>query len=191
MASPKSKRMLTIKINDQLKLQLLKQSDAESLFFLINENRQHLRKHLGWLDNNTNIADTRKFIRDELKKFAKHESLQCGIWYKNKLAGVIGYHKIDWINKNTSIGYWLGDSFQGKGLVTSACKALVGHAFNKLGLNRVEIRCAVGNKRSKTIPESLGFQQEGILRQAEWLYDHFEDLVVYSIIVCEWNLVSK
>jgi ribosomal-protein-serine acetyltransferase len=64
---------------------------------------------------------------------------------------------------------------------------LVEHAFGELGLNRVSIACAVENKKSCAIPERLGFRREGVKRQAEWLYDHFVDHVVYGALASEWQ----
>jgi ribosomal-protein-serine acetyltransferase len=71
--------------------------------------------------------------------------------------------------------------------VTAACRALVDHAFEELGLNRVSIACATENKESCAILERLGFRREGIVRQAEWLYDHFVDHVVYATLASEWQ----
>jgi ribosomal-protein-serine acetyltransferase len=68
---------------------------------------------------------------------------------------------------------------------------LVDYAFNELGLNRLEIRCATENTKSRAIPQRLGFKQEGTIRQAEWLYDHYVDLVVYGILASEWSDSSK
>ena len=94
--------------------------------------------------------------------------------------GVVGYHGIDWASRSTTLGYWLGEEFQGQGLMTEACGATVEHAFGELGLNRVGTVCATDNHRSRAIPERSGFRREGVQRQAEWLYDHFVDHVMYA-----------
>ena len=85
------------------------------------------------------------------------------------------------------MGYWLDKEAQGTGLMTRSCSALLEHAFAELDLNRVEIRCAVDNARSRAIPERLGFRLEGQLRQAEWLYDRFVDHAVYGLLAREHN----
>ena len=85
----------------------------------------------------------------------------------------------------TALGYWLGEEFQGRGLVTAACRRLVAHSFDVLRLHRVEIRCAVENHRSRAIPERLGFRLEGRFREAEWLYDHWVDHAVYALLTTD------
>ena len=100
---------------------------------------------------------------------------------------MVGYHAIDWENRSTALGYWLGKGYQGKGLVTAACRALVEHAFGELDLNRVSIACATENKKSCAVPDRLGFRREGVVRQAEWLYDHFVDHAVYATLASEWR----
>ena len=108
------------------------------------------------MDTNRTLEDRKNFIRDALKQFAQNKGFVAGIWHKGRLAGVIGYDSIDWENRTTEVGYWLGEEHQGKGLVSAACRALVDHAFFELGLNRVVISCATENKRSCAIPERLG-----------------------------------
>jgi len=71
---------------------------------------------------------------------------------------------------------------QGKGIVTACCRAVIAHAFMELKLHRIVIRCAVRNHRSRAIPERLGFSFEGVARQSEWLYNHFEDVAIYSLL---------
>ena len=93
---------------------------------------------------------------------------------------------MNWANRSTSIGYWLGERYRGSGVMTKSCKAFVEYAFRELNINRVEIRCAEKNLRSRAIPERLGFVNEGMIREAEWLYDHYVDHVVYGILAREW-----
>jgi ribosomal-protein-serine acetyltransferase len=112
---------------------------------------------------------------------------QCGIWFHDVLAGIIGFHNIDWMNRNVEIGYWLGEEFQGRGIMTKACRTLTNYAFYEYRLNRVQIRCAPENKRSNAIIERLGFIKEGNIRQAEYLYDHFVDLFVYGMTADVWK----
>jgi ribosomal-protein-serine acetyltransferase len=64
---------------------------------------------------------------------------------------------------------------------------LTDYAFNELKLDKVEIRVAVENKKSRGIPERLGFVSEGCIRQAEWLYDHYVDHIVYGMLAKDWN----
>ncbi|TGV06666.1 N-acetyltransferase, partial [Mesorhizobium sp. M00.F.Ca.ET.186.01.1.1] len=54
-------------------------------------------------------------------------------------------------------------------------------------LEKITIQAATGNAKSRAIPERLGFQLEGILRRNEFLYDHFVDHAVYSMLKEEWQ----
>ncbi|SFA53513.1 ribosomal-protein-serine acetyltransferase [Parageobacillus thermantarcticus] len=179
--------MFIHRLDDESWLKLLTAEDAEALFALIDSCRPHLRKWLPWVDWTQTAEDSKAFIAGGLQKFAAGSGFEAGIWHKGQLAGVIGIHYIDHANKKTSIGYWLGEQFQGIGLMTKACKAFVDYAFHELKLHRVEIRCAVENKKSRAIPERLGFTNEGTIREAEWLYDHFVDHVVYGMLAREWK----
>ena len=179
--------MFVWRLDAEMALRLFEERHASELHALTDQNREHLRQWLPWVDATSSVEATRRFIQNGLKQYATHRGFQAGIWYQSRLAGVIGYHKIDWHNRKTSIGYWLGASFQGKGIMTRACDALINHAFQELKLNRLEIRCAADNQKSRAIPERLGFTQEGISRQAEWLYDHYVDHVIYAILASEWK----
>lgn len=66
--------------------------------------------------------------------------------------------------------------------MTASCRALINRAFGELDLHRVMILCATENRRSRAIPERLGFTLEGVAREAEWLYDHFVDLAIYGLL---------
>lgn len=71
--------------------------------------------------------------------------------------------------------------------MTQCTKAIIDYAFNKLDLNRVEIRASVENIKSQAIPERLGFTKEGRLRSEERVQGRFTDSYVYSLLKSEWQ----
>jgi len=183
----KELRLFILKVDDFFEIRLLEEKDADKLFKLMDKNREYLKEWLPWLDDNNTVDDSRIFIRQSLEKFANNRGLVAGIWLNDLLTGVIGFNDIDWLKRVATIGYWLGGEFQGKGLMTKSCRALTKYAFDELKMNRVEIHCATGNKKSRAIPERLGFKKAMIVQQAEWLYDHFVDHVVYTINISQWR----
>ena len=178
---------ITLDIENALRLKVLEQADAAELFALIDTNRSHLRQWLPWIDANASINESVNFIQSAELQQKENLSFQCGIYHQKKLAGVIGFHRIDWINRITEIGYWLGEEYQGKGIMTKSCLTLVNYAFLNFGLNRVQIRCASKNYQSQAVVRRLGFFEEGILQQAEFLYDHYVDLIIYGMTADRWK----
>ena len=177
---------IQIRIDNDLWLKSVEEKDAPAIFALVDSNRLHLRAWLPWVDATQTVEDEASFIRNVRMQQEGNGSFSCGIWYRGQIAGTIGYHMIDWMTRKVEIGYWLGAQFQGKGLITRSCVALVRYAFEELRLNKVEIRCATGNTRSCAVPQRLGFKQEGVIRQGEWLYDHYVDLVHHGMLASEW-----
>ena len=182
--------MFCLTVDREIELCLLQERHAGQLFGLIDKNRAYLRQWLPWLDANRSVDDSRKFIKGALDQFAKNQGFQPAIFFRGQLAGMTGFHRFDWNNRATSLGYWLDLDRQGQGIVTGAVRYLVGYAFTDLKLNRVEIRCAVENRKSCAIPKRLGFTREGVIRQAEWLYDHYVDHVIYGMLAGEWPPVD-
>ena len=67
--------------------------------------------------------------------------------------------------------------------MTAAVKALIDEGFQHLELNRIQARVAT----SQAVCDRLGLKKEGVLRQAEWLYDHYVDLTMNSVLRTEWK----
>jgi ribosomal-protein-serine acetyltransferase len=179
--------MFTHRLNDRHSLRQLAPSDAAELFAVVEANREHLRRWLPWLDRTHSVADSRQFLADVKQQAENNHNLQAAILLDGRIVGVASYHRIDWQNRSTSIGYWLAANQEGHGLVTASCQVLVDHAFASLNLHRLTITCATGNTRSRAIPPRLGFVHEGCQRDAEWLYDHFVDHEVYVQLQPEWE----
>jgi len=177
---------MTIHVNDNITLELLDTKHAAETFALINANRQYLREWLPWVDNMRTIENFENYIQRTQQQLKDGTDYGYIILYNGKIAGRIGLHYIDMQNKTGAVGYWLGETFTGNGIIAKACAAIINFAFTSLELNRIEIKCGTGNNKSKAIAERLGFTQEGVLRQAEFVNTHFIDLYIYSMLKTEW-----
>ena len=180
--------MFTCKIDETTELGLLELHHAQQFYNLVSANHSHISDWMFWLNEDYSIEDAKHHIQKALKKYSENDGLEVGIWLRGELAGCVKFNYIDWKHKSTELGYWLGAAFQGQGLITKACGKLIDYAFDELGLNRVEMRCIDKNKKSRAIPERLGFKQEGVIRQARCLKDRYVDLIVYGLLASEWKL---
>jgi ribosomal-protein-serine acetyltransferase len=161
-------------------LRLLDDSDAEELYALVAANREYLARWLPWAAGQT-PEDTSAFIQRTLRQLARNDGFQTAIVEDQAIIGIVGFHGVNWQNCATTIGYWLAESAQGRGIMTCAVRVLVDHALAVWRLDRVEIRAAVDNARSRAIPERLGFSLEGVLRGAEVVGGRSLDHAIYAI----------
>src|SRR4051812_28051554 len=107
-------------------MRLLEESDAEELFALTDRNRAHLEPWMPWIASTLAPDDTLQFIRAARRQLADDDGMQLAILDPaGRIAGVVGFHRMDWQNRATSIGYWLGADSQGRGVMTEAVRALV------------------------------------------------------------------
>ena len=183
--------MFIHKIDEKLSLKLIELRDAERIFELTDKSRSYLREWLPWLDYTMKVEDSKKFIQSCLTGYAENKSLNTVIIFEGKVVGVAGFNSINWSNKTAYIGYWLGEDYQGNGIITKVAKALTDYALHDLQLNKVEIRVAAENQKSRSVPERLCFVNEAKIRQAEWLYDHYVDHIVYGMLADEWKKQTK
>jgi ribosomal-protein-serine acetyltransferase len=175
--------VLGIRVDDEVFLRLHEERNALELFQLVEENRAHLRPWLGWVDATRSPEDTRRFIREMLLRLADEKEYGFDILYQGELVGAIGL-SVEGDAKETEVGYWLSEKAQGRGIVSRATRALVRFSFTDLGLNRVVIKCAKDNARSRAIHERLGFTLEATLREREV---GGQDQIVYSLLRSEWE----
>jgi ribosomal-protein-serine acetyltransferase len=174
-----------IEVDDRLHLRPLADGDAEPIYALIEADRRRLARWLPWAAAQT-LAGTHEFVAESRAQEARDDGFQAALVRDGEIAGVAGYHRIDRRNRATSIGYWLAAAHEGEGLMTAAVRALVDHAFGPLALHRVTIEAAVENRRSRAVPERLGFREEGVLRESELIGDRFLDGVLYATLAPEW-----
>ncbi len=180
---------MTIKVNENISLVSIDHSHATAIFNLVDSNRDHLKQWLPWVDKMQTVENFKNHISDCIKREADQTDYAFVILYNDVLAGRIGIHYIDNQNKIASLGYWLGNNSQGKGIITNCCTSIIKHCFTALDLNRIEIKCAVENYKSRKIPEKLNFFKEGVIREGELLNDGFTDILLYSLLKTDWQKV--
>lgn len=172
-----------IQISDEIALYPLSVDDIFKIFNTINTEREYMREWLPFVDTTREEEDTANFVNHVLQT----EDKQFTIYYQDKFVGLVGFKDTDNANKKTEIGYWLSQYAQGKGIMMKSVIRLLELAFTEMDINRVQIKVAVGNDKSRRIPEKLGFHLEGIERDGELLVDGvYTDIAVYSLLKREF-----
>jgi predicted O-methyltransferase YrrM/RimJ/RimL family protein N-acetyltransferase len=167
-------------------LRYLEEADTPELHALVVANRAHLERWMPWAAAQT-LQDTASFIRRTRAQLANRDGFQTAVLEDGRIVGVVGFHAISTQHRLASIGYWLAAPAQGRGTMTRAVQALVDLALGTWQLNRIEIRAAVENVRSRAIARRLGFSEEGILRDAERIGERYVDQAVYALLARDWR----
>jgi len=176
--------MWKLQVNDKILLKELGLKDVAAIFNTIDTEREYLGKWLPFVELTKDVSYTRTFVENYIDE--DERDLTCAIYYETKFVGIIGLKDTDFDNLKTEIGYWLSELYQGKGIITQSCKALINYVFEELNLNRVQIKAASGNLKSCAIPERLGFNKEGIERDGELHSYGFVDLVIFGLLKKDW-----
>ncbi len=178
--------MFTCRIDDALELRPLEHAHAGELYAVVEANRAYLRRWMGWVDRTNSVDDIAAFIRRSLEQHARDDGFVAGLWHDGRVVGTIGMLYLRTEPRRTELGYWLAEALQGKGIVTRGCRRFIDYLFEQTKLNRVEIRCATENHRSRAIAKRLGFKEEGTLRQVQVFDGRLLDHAVYGMLAAEW-----
>ncbi len=136
-------------IDKDLTLRMRRQSEAAAVFAMIDANRKFLGEWLPWPAHVTSLVGVSDHISKTQKGWREGTSLGLGIFLRGRFVGMCGYNRIDTKTRCGTIGYWLAESAQGKGIMTRAVKSLVTYGFQTLGLQEIKIDVAEGNVKSQ------------------------------------------
>jgi ribosomal-protein-serine acetyltransferase len=174
---------VAVDLGDGALLRKLRIEDLEEIWALVDAERERLGPWMPWIEGTTTIEDQRRWLEGVVQDERNLDGL--GIFVEGRYVGGIGLG-IDEFGVGGDIGYWIGREHEGRGLVTRAVRAMIDIGFRDLGLHRIVIRAGEQNRRSRAIPERLGFTQEGVARGAGLGANGFYDLVVYGLLEDEW-----
>jgi len=102
--------------------------------------------------------------------------------------GNIGLHDIDWKDRCAVLGVFIGErAFWDQGYGTDAVHALLGLAFQEMGLHRISLRVFDFNQRAIRCYQKCGFRQEGCLREAHFTEGRYHDVLLMGILAREFT----
>lgn len=175
-------------VDDDIRLRVWEKQDAAPLAALVRAQATYLGRWLPFASEAYSIDDALTYIERVRREWAAYQGLELALTIAPNwtTAGSVGIHGIDYANGRGEIGYWLSEEHQGRGVMTRAVRAIVDYAFSGLDLNRIEIRAQPENRKSRAIPERLGFREEALLREDLRHPDGYVDHVVYGLLKKEW-----
>ena len=137
-------------ITERLILRDLIMKDKESLIKNINNLRvsrylalvpyPYTKKNAEWWIN--------ECIKKSKEKPRKEYDFNIELKKEKGVIGAVGLSKVDRFNGTATIGYWLGEDYWRQGIITEALREVLGFAFNKLKLRRINITASPKNNAS-------------------------------------------
>jgi ribosomal-protein-serine acetyltransferase len=165
-----------------IRLSPIAASDAAALACLVQQNIDHFQAFLPAVVQMSTVEEAARHLDMRIQAAAEGEMLEWHIFEHQVLCGAVRVKDIDQTDRSAALGYFIGERFQGKGIVTLSVAAVIEYCFYHLELNRIELRCAAANLASMRVADRLGFSREGVLRQAECLDGAFVDNHVYGLL---------
>jgi ribosomal-protein-alanine N-acetyltransferase len=113
----------------------------------------------------------------------KPGTVSLAIIVDGKAVGGIGLILGDDIyRKSAEIGFWLGEEFWGRGIMTEAVKAVTDYGFSTFGLVRIFAGVFEWNRASMKVLEKSGYHLEARLRKHVTKNGKSVDEVLYSVV---------
>jgi ribosomal-protein-serine acetyltransferase len=113
--------------------------------------------------------------------------MEMGIRLDGRLMGAVSLMFLEDSPTSAEFGYWIGAEQEGKGIVTRCVTALMNYAADHLNVEQFIIGCAVNNRRSRAIPERLGYQLKETIPNGEVIGEYVYDRLVFGLPASLWR----
>lgn len=170
---------------ERLILRKLVLEDAEDIYIYASDDE--VSKYLTW-DTHKTIEDSKGFINFVLDRYEKDDVGDWGIVLKEtgKLIGSLGFPQYDKKNNRAELGYVLGRSYWGKGIMPEAVGRILKFAFEEMGFNRIECLHYLPNEKSGRVMQKVGMTFEGIAKEKIFCKGRYWDVKQYAILKKDW-----
>lgn len=178
-------------LGDGAELRILEARHAREFLQFVDENRAFLGRWLRWGDEIKSVEEAEAFLRRGIEVYVKDGLPWVGIWLEGKMVGGVLFFPVETRVLATEVGYWLGESATGRGLVTRAVSAMLDYAFTTHGLHRIVLQAEVSNEKSIAVAKRLGFKPEGVRRAAGVNHGQYVDMAAFSMLAEEWATLRE
>jgi ribosomal-protein-serine acetyltransferase len=180
LGAPPAGAAREIDLGDGVTMRQMSLHDTEALHRAIEENSEHIGRWLPFAGQP--YERTASHVRRSVLAFEAGRGSSMLLFEGGRVVGAISFVDASREQSSTQLGYWLAESAQGRGLMTRAVAAMAEQVLGPWGYERVEIRAAGGNARSRAIPERLGFRLEGELRAGHRNSGIVHDETIYGLL---------
>lgn len=179
-------------IHERAKLRLMDNTDVETLFSIVEGNRDIWAYLISKMDS---VQDMQQYVQKAIKGYGRGTQIPLVVvdQQTNKIVGSTRLYNISVEDKTVELGQtWYHPSVQRTSINTECKYMLLQYAFEKLHMLRVQIKTDARNEKAQRAIERLGAVKEGVLRNERKLPNGYvRDAVVYSIISGEWPGVKE
>ena len=168
-------------------------ADIDAVHEAARESIKEISPWLPWCHPAYSKEETKAFIMSRDEAWRNEEELTFGVFDSETGAffGCIGLNQINHMHQMANLGYWVRTSCTGRGVASTASRRVARFGLEELGLQRIEIVAAVGNRASQRAAEKAGARLEAVfLRKRLLMRGQSQDGVLYSLVAEDMNRSS-
>lgn len=147
-------------MNKSYHIRPIKIEDVDSFFLLMDDNRERLKLYFPISSGQVRDRESaKKFIEEKLKNAKQKIQYAFVIEFleTKEIAGYIIVKNMDWDERDCELAYWLGQGFEGQGMMSYSIKHIIQFCFQYLQLNRIYLRIDPDNQKSRGLARRSGF----------------------------------
>lgn len=159
-------------------------ADAAPLAAVLRENRAFLEPWSPVRDDSYFTAEfQRGLLEQALEAYARQTMVPLIILANGKIAGGININGITrGAFQSASIGYWVSQSHNGRGLATAAVADVIAIAFGKLGLHRLQAETLLHNTASQRVLTRNGFSPFAVAPAYLKIAGEWQDHILFHLL---------